>query len=95
VQYENIPKGVHPASRLLQYSNSNCTSVLKGTDFSVGQIYAENSGFVNSIFLAYNRHHNLVIRPDDVWIAIATQFSYYVNWRAEEFRGNLSTLKEN
>lgn len=44
-------------------------------------------GFVNTVVDCYNRHYNLVIRPDDVWAAIMTQFSFYVNKRAEEFRG--------
>ena len=28
--------------------------------------------------VAYNQHHDLVWRPDDVWQAILTQFSLYV-----------------
>ncbi|KIJ23445.1 hypothetical protein M422DRAFT_275971 [Sphaerobolus stellatus SS14] len=31
---------------------------------------ATSNGFINSIFEAYCGHHKLVIRPNDVWIAI-------------------------
>jgi hypothetical protein len=43
-------------------------------------------GFVSSVLQAYNRHYNLVLRPDDVWQAILTQFSFYVNANAEALR---------
>jgi len=35
-------------------------------------------GLVGSVFQAYNHHHHLVLRPDDIWMAILTQFSRYV-----------------
>ncbi|KAK6995714.1 hypothetical protein R3P38DRAFT_3288118 [Favolaschia claudopus] len=35
---------------------------------------------------AYSFHHALVIRPDDVWIAIVSQFSFYVHANAERLR---------
>lgn len=44
-------------------------------------------GFVNSVLNAYNNHYNLVIRPDDIWGAIITQFSFYINKHAKEFEG--------
>lgn len=43
-------------------------------------------GLVGAATLAYNRHHGLVLRPDDVWQAIATQFSFYVTGNAEALR---------
>lgn len=43
-------------------------------------------GLVSAALDAYNRHHNLILRPDDVWQAILTQFSFYVNANAEELR---------
>jgi hypothetical protein len=56
-----------------------------------GSIPTENyvssgHGFVDAVRFAYSRHHNLTIRPDDVWIAIATQFSTYIEKNAEELR---------
>ncbi|KAF3937879.1 hypothetical protein ABW19_dt0208505 [Dactylella cylindrospora] len=49
-------------------------------------IHPNSSSFVYAAMNAYNRHHHLVIRPDDVWITILTQFSIYVNAHAEEMR---------
>jgi len=43
-------------------------------------------GMISAIVCAYNKHHNLVLRPDDVWQAILTQFSFYVNANAESLR---------
>lgn len=40
---------------------------------------------------AYNYHHHLVIRPEDVWFAILTQLSAYINAHAEEMRDKLVT----
>ncbi|CAM9807080.1 unnamed protein product [Ascophyllum nodosum] len=38
---------------------------------------------------AYNKHCNLVISPDDVWLTILAQFCAYVNKNAEELRGRI------
>jgi len=43
-------------------------------------------GLVDVAVEAYSRHHHLVLRPDDVWIAILSQFSFYINAHAEELR---------
>ena len=45
-----------------------------------------HKGFVGIATLAYNKHHHLVWRPDDVWLAILTQFSLYVTANSEELR---------
>lgn len=47
---------------------------------------ATQNGFVSALMQAYNHHQRLKIRPDDVWLAILTQFSAYVNAHAEELR---------
>ncbi|KAI9150871.1 DUF4419 domain [Paramyrothecium foliicola] len=44
------------------------------------------NGFVWSAVHAYSTHHHLVVRPDDVWFAILTQLSFYINAHAEELR---------
>ncbi|KAG8824195.1 hypothetical protein FRC19_002307 [Serendipita sp. 401] len=44
------------------------------------------NGFVDTIVTAYNRHHHLVIRPDDIWCAILNQLGFYVNANAEALR---------
>lgn len=54
--------------------------------------YYEN-GFVGTLINCYNNHYNLIIRPDDVWISILTQFSRYVNVNAEELRSKFVTFE--
>lgn len=44
------------------------------------------NGFVSAITQAYNRHHHLILRPDDVWIAIMVQFSAFMEQNGEEVR---------
>ncbi|KAI9719224.1 MAG: hypothetical protein M1812_003554 [Candelaria pacifica] len=44
------------------------------------------NGFVDAAMRAYNTHHALVLRPDDVWMAILSQFNLFVNAHAEELR---------
>lgn len=50
-------------------------------------------GLVSAITHAYNTHHNLILRPDDVWQAILTQFSFYVTGHAEELRDRFVDFK--
>lgn len=35
---------------------------------------------------AYSNHHHLLIRPEDVWFAILTQMTFFINAHAEELR---------
>ncbi|KAJ7153962.1 hypothetical protein C8R43DRAFT_1126629 [Mycena crocata] len=41
-----------------------------------------------TIISAYNQHYALVLRPDDVWVAILTQFNFHVNANAEILPAN-------
>ncbi|KAI0760349.1 hypothetical protein C8Q74DRAFT_1295615 [Fomes fomentarius] len=45
-----------------------------------------SNGFVHAMLTAYGSHHHLRIRPDDVWLAILIQLSFYVGAHAEELR---------
>ncbi|KAG5653871.1 hypothetical protein H0H81_009693 [Sphagnurus paluster] len=74
VLLSNLPT-VHLPARILQSS-------VDGSQ----QISVKKNGFVLGMVLAYNGHHNLVIRPDDVWIAILSQLNFYINAHAEELR---------
>jgi hypothetical protein len=51
-------------------------------------IVPQKNGFVHTVIDAYNHHHALVLRPDDVWICILTQFNFFLNGpgRAEALR---------
>lgn len=65
-------------------------SELLGSSFSSElkpSILPASNGFVNSSIKAYNMHHHLRIRPEDVWFAVLTQLSFYINAHAEELRG--------
>lgn len=44
------------------------------------------NGFVDGIIRAFQQDLHLVLRPDDVWLAILTQFSFYVNGASDELR---------
>ena len=46
----------------------------------------QRNGFVHTLLECYNEHRALTIRPDDVWLAILTQFSCFVNGNAEALR---------
>ena len=48
-----------------------------------------DNGFVGAVYDAYCNHHHLVFRPDDVWVAILTQFSLYINKYSEQLRDKL------
>ncbi|KAL7626953.1 hypothetical protein AAE478_003728 [Parahypoxylon ruwenzoriense] len=49
-------------------------------------VFATKNGFVHACVDAYNEHHCLVIRPEDVWFAVLTQLSAYINAHSEELR---------
>lgn len=48
--------------------------------------FSSKNGFVYAVYEAYNDHHHLTIRPEDVWFAIILQLSFYINANAEKFR---------
>jgi hypothetical protein len=53
---------------------------------SQGHITPSRNGFVRAVYHAYSSHHHLVLRPDDVWFAILSQLSFFINAHAEELR---------
>lgn len=73
------PKASSSLSELLQ------TSL---TDSDLPQLVESHNGFVNACMQAYNTHQHLVLRPDDMWIAIMCQFSSFVEANAEGLRGH-------
>ncbi|CEJ90243.1 hypothetical protein VHEMI06039 [[Torrubiella] hemipterigena] len=44
------------------------------------------NGFLWASVFAYSNHHHLVLRPEDVWFAILSQLSFYIDAHAEELR---------
>ena len=58
-------------------------------------VYPSPKGFVDVATIAYNQHHDLVWRPDDVWQAILTQFSLYMTRNAEALRDKFVDFERN
>ncbi|KAJ7686653.1 hypothetical protein B0H17DRAFT_1071411 [Mycena rosella] len=78
---------------MLQFSfptGSDAGESVNGRDMAarIPNILPNKNGFVNTVIEAYNKHHALVIRPDDVWLAILSQFNFFVNANAELLRAN-------
>ncbi|KAJ4856339.1 hypothetical protein T069G_09707 [Trichoderma breve] len=49
-------------------------------------LVAYKNDFVDGIIRAFQQDPHLMLRPDDVWLAIMVQFGFYVNDRSEEMR---------
>lgn len=90
VERDYYDRTKHLAQLTEVYDEINGTYFLQGTNFP--SVYSESvawrpsGGFVDTMFYSYQNHHNVIIRPDDVWTAIVTQFSLYVNANSEAFR---------
>ncbi|KAF7314838.1 hypothetical protein MKEN_00958300 [Mycena kentingensis (nom. inval.)] len=56
---------------------------LRGSSFDeigpVANVQPGPNGFFHTVARAYNNHHALVLRPDDVWLAILVQFNFFLN----------------
>ncbi|KAM0152551.1 hypothetical protein ACHAPG_007625 [Botrytis cinerea] len=70
--------------RNLNFNGTLIQSTL--TEEIASKILPAGNGLVHTCLEAYNQHRHLVLRPDDIWIAIVTQFSFYVNKHSEELR---------
>jgi hypothetical protein len=82
------------ASQLLEHASPRhyrrCQKIIQ-TSFDTAQldsshISASDNGFVWAAYHAYSTHHHLVIRPEDIWFAVLSQLSFYINAHAEELR---------
>jgi len=67
-------------------SDAGCKEMLQSSLDPKPEFTATKNGFVYSTIRAYNEHYNLVIRPEDIWLAILSQLNLYVNAHAEELR---------
>lgn len=86
-------KPAKDAKELLRYAckteSKQCLELLQSSfDTNLpSTLLPENNGFIASVINAYSGHHYLNIRPEDVWFAILTQLSAYINKHAEDLRG--------
>ncbi|KAH7346191.1 hypothetical protein BKA65DRAFT_536917 [Rhexocercosporidium sp. MPI-PUGE-AT-0058] len=88
VQYScNLIMGSGPqVKKYLQSSFTKGFSSISGRT-----IYSAPHGFIQSAIKAYFEHLHLVIRPDDIWIAILTQLNMYILAHADELRSKFVT----
>lgn len=49
-------------------------------------ISASKNGLVYALYTAWSGHHHLTLRAEDIWFAILSQLSFYINAHAEELR---------
>ncbi|KAF4956354.1 hypothetical protein FGADI_3931 [Fusarium gaditjirri] len=82
-------------SQLLQGASSQeadgCKQIIQSSfsfdgSLEENHVSASRNGLVWSSFYAYSTHHHLTIRPEDVWFAIVTQLSAYINANSEKMR---------
>jgi hypothetical protein len=67
---------------------------LSDDDLREKHISQSGNGLVWAAFHAYSNHHHLVLRPEDVWFAILSQFNFFVNAHAEELRDYFVSHKD-
>ncbi|POR32698.1 Uncharacterized protein TPAR_07100 [Tolypocladium paradoxum] len=84
----NNTKAVSTAQELLrQVSYSDKYKRLLLTSFTNEErIVPYPNGFVYTVLRAWQQDLHLELRPDDVWLAILAQFSFFVNGHAEVLR---------
>ncbi|KAF6844544.1 hypothetical protein CMUS01_01022 [Colletotrichum musicola] len=70
------------------FNEDNRRTILQTSvkDADVGTVVPFKYGFVRTVLRAWQQHLHLELRPDDVWLAVLVQFSFFVNGRAEALR---------
>jgi hypothetical protein len=79
------------AGEIFQFSlpvESDTDSSGRNIGVKIPNLIPNQNGFVSTLLDAYTQDRALVIRPDDVWLAILSQFNFFVNARAELLRAN-------
>lgn len=84
-QFPDLPHD-HYLNDCFEYKSEKCGQILAESVWRPEISKPSQNGFVYAVLTAYNNHHKLVLRPDDVWFGITTQFSAYVNGNAESLR---------
>ncbi|KAF6823038.1 hypothetical protein CPLU01_11662 [Colletotrichum plurivorum] len=76
------------------FQNEILHTSFKSLDASAGIVPAEN-GFSQTIIRAFQQDLHLTLRPDDVWLAVLVQVSFFIGneKRAEELRHNFVAHK--
>lgn len=69
------------------YGNLEKKEIIQGSRLSTNTHLAE-CGLISLVIQAWENHHKLTLRPDDIWTALMVQFSFYVNANAEALRSS-------
>jgi hypothetical protein len=72
--------------RMVEKSGVDTKKTIAESSWDQTVTHSSDNGFVRGVMQAYNQHHNLVLRPDDIWSAITIQFGLHVSKNAETFR---------
>lgn len=90
---EPWPEGVSNDPSHLLYMAAETESEFVKTPLSNSFKFSPNTkitptpnGLVDAAITAWNTHHHLILRPDDIWIAILSQLGFYIDAHAEELR---------
>lgn len=72
-------------------SKSIIQSSVLPNEYSEKYIASFDNGLVWAAYHAYSDHHHLTLRPEDIWFAIISQLSFYINAHSEELRSMFVT----
>jgi hypothetical protein len=86
IEYKVQKRTENPLQYLDGYRKEKCHTILSQTRINEDTFTVQENGFVLTVCKAYNQHHHLILRPDDVWLAIAIQFGLYVDANSEALR---------
>ncbi|KAK6971975.1 hypothetical protein R3P38DRAFT_3379272 [Favolaschia claudopus] len=67
-----------------------CIGGWQGRHDTQFKIVPNERGFVNTVLTAYTGNYALVLRPDDVWLAVISQFALYVHANPDVLGGKAS-----
>ena len=88
-------KALEPANTIRSKGGESSAKIIARSEQKLNpNKYRVKNGFVGTVVEAYSKHNHLIIRPDDVWLAIMTQFSAYVEGNAETLRDRFVEHKE-
>ena len=94
----DIPGAKSPWDHLVQacgQESKQCREILQSSKRADNAVMLPSpNGFVRTVIRAYSCHHHLVIRPEDIWFAIISQLSLYINKHAEELRHKFVAHKD-
>lgn len=69
------------------YGNLEEKEIIQASRLSANTHLARR-GLISVVIQAWENHHKLTLRPDDIWTALMVQFSFYVNANAETLRSS-------